>query len=226
MSYLKKAWNYIKAGDLKSLFRKIITVLDNNFYFTRVWIEDRILGGISINKTKPSKYSECGAYATQSTNYCWLDKIFGDFPLPKDSVFVDVGCGEGRVLTYLYMRGFRGKMIGIELDPDVAETARLRTQKCSNIQIYNRNVLDAREIIQEATAFYLFNPFNEEILKDFIQLIEESCNHPVYLYYSNDLYRRVLDKRNHWFILRRNAVKGPTSGDRRYTLYFYHPDKE
>lgn len=226
MFYLRKAWKYIKAGNFKALFTGICQLLRRTAYYIRAWIEDWLIGGVSVNQKKPTKFAEIGAYDTQSTDYCWLDKIFSEFPLPKDSVFVDVGCGEGRVLTYLYMRGFRGKMTGIELDPDVAETAKKRTRKCPNIHIHQGNVLDCGDVIRDATAFYLFNPFDETLLTAFIELLEQVCDHPVYLYYSNDRYRCVLDRRKHWFILRRNVVSGPTIGSWRYTLYRYRPDKE
>lgn len=226
MRYLKKVWKYLKTGDFKTLFSRTNHVLRRAAYHIRAWIEDCLIGGISINKKKPSKFTDIGAYDTQSTDYCWLDQIFSEFPLPKDSVFVDVGCGEGRVLTYLYLRGFRGKMIGIELDPEIAQTAQKRTRKCANIQICQGNVLECGDIIRDATAFYLFNPFDEEVLTAFIKLIEKVCDHPVYLYYSNDRYRSVLDRRKHWFILRRYIVKGPTIGKWRYTLYRYRPDME
>ncbi len=226
MFYLKKVWKYIKSGDFKTLFTITFRVIRKFFYRTRARFEDCLIGGISVNQKKPTKFSDIGAYDTQSTDYCWLDKIFSEFPLPKDSVFVDVGCGEGRVLTYLYIRGFRGKMTGIELDPEIAETAKKRTRKCPNIHIHQGNVLDCGEVIRDATVFYLFNPFDEKVLTDFIKLIEEVCDHPVYLYYSNDRYHNVLDRRIHWFILRRNVVSGPTVGKWRYTLYRYRPDKE
>lgn len=224
MSKIKKAMALVKAGDWKTLLRKGLRFLEKPGYRIRARIEDWRIGGISIDKRKPSRYEELGAYATQSTDYCWLDQIFKSFPLRETDVFVDVGCGEGRVLTYLYLRGFRGAMTGIELDADVAETARRRTEKCANIQIHCGNVLECGELLKQATAVYLFNPFNESVLSQFVALIEETCDHPVKVYYCNDIHRQLLDKREDWYILRRNLVHSPVTHNRYYTVYGYKPE--
>lgn len=225
MSKLKKAFALIKAGDFKTFFRKISVILRKYLYRIRARIEDWRIGRISINKRIPSKFIEKGSYATESTDYRWLDKIFRSLPLSEDAVFVDVGCGEGRVLTYLYLRGFRSSLIGVELDSDVANTAKARTAKCQNIEVHCANILESREIIAKANVFFLANPFNEEIFVQFIQKVEEYCDHPVRLYYCHDLYRRQLDKRENWYILRRDAMIVPGVPSRYYTVYKFIPEE-
>ena len=226
MRYFKEALVLLKNGQIKVLLRKIKSAICNCSYFLRAQWEDRKYGGKSINAKIPSRFSDTGAYAVQSTNYIWLDKIFQSLPLKKDAIFVDVGCGEGRVLTYLYSRGFRNKMTGIELDPDVAETARRRTARCANINVLDVNVLDAGAVFEDATAVYLFNPFNEQVFTAFVELLECTCKHPLTFYYSNDLYRRVLDKRENWRILRRDILRAPGCPTRYYTIYRYKPEEK
>lgn len=226
MGYIKEALALLKKGKLKSLLRKVKLLFQKCSYLLRVQWEDRKFGGITVNTRKPSRFPEAGAYATQSTHYIWLDKIFQSMPLKKDAVFVDIGCGEGRVLTYLYNRGFRGKMTGIELDPDVAETARQRTARCPNITVLNINALESAAVLEDATVVYLFNPFNEEILSSFVELLERTAKHPVVVYYCNDLYRKVLDKRENWQILRRDILRVPNYPTRNYTVYGYKPEEK
>ena len=226
MRYIKSVFVLLKNGQIKALLSKVKSVLFRWVYWLRAQWEDRKYGGVSINSTIPTRFADSGAKSTQSTNYIWLDKMFQSLPLKQDAVFVDVGCGEGRVLTYLYNKGFRGKMTGIELDPDVAETARHRTERCANITVLNVNVLEAGSVFEDATAVYLFNPFNEEVLTAFVALLERTCKHPVILYYSNDLYRRILDKRDNWHILRRNVLKVPGLPTRYYTIYRFVPEEK
>lgn len=226
MRYIKSVFVLLKNGQIKLLLSKVKSVLFRWVYWLRAQWEDRKLGGISIDIRKPSRFSETGAYATQSTNYIWLDKMFQSLPLKQDAVFVDVGCGEGRVLTYLYNKGFRGKMTGIELDPDVAETARQRTARCANITVLNINALESAAVLEDATVVYLFNPFNEEVLTAFVELLERTCKHSVVVYYSNDLYRRILDKRENWYILRRDVLRAPGYPTRYYTIYGYKPEEK
>lgn len=206
------------------IFAKMSVLIRQTIYKSRARFEDWQIGKVSLGRTIPSKYRQIGAYATQSTDYRCLDQIFRALPLQKDDVFVDVGCGEGRVLTYLYLRKFRGTLMGIELDPDIAEIARSRTEKCPNIEIHCGNVLESREIIAKTTVFYLFNPFNDSVLSEFIQAIEDNCDHPVRLYYCNDLYRKRIDKREKWNILRRNVILRPGLHPMYYTIYVFSPN--
>lgn len=225
MQYMKKGLTLLKKGDLKTLARGAFRILCRKLYLIWARIEDWRIGGVSLSGWKLSRFPETGAYGTESTDYRWMNQIFKSYPLREDAVFVDVGCGEGRVLTYLYLRGFRGKMTGIELDPEIAETARQRTKTCPNIQIRQGNVLECGDILQDATALYLFNPFNETVLKGFVDLIEAVCDHPLFLYYSHDRHRQVLDKRENWYILRRNVVKSYYHPNTTYTIYYYRPNR-
>ncbi len=218
---LKKAFNYISKGDFSGLFRKIRTVIYKKYFTLLERHKDKKIGGIYLNGIKESKYKENGAYATQSTDYRCLKAIFKAFPLKENDVFVDVGCGEGRVLTYLYMQKFNGRLIGVELDSDVAATAKMRTKDCSNIEIFSKSILECEDIIKKATVFYLFNPFNGEILLQFVKKIEEVCEHPILLYYCNDLHKKQIDGRQGWSILQRKMIARRAASKMPYTVYSF-----
>ena len=212
MASLKILLNKFKIGIIKLL------------YSIRARIEDWRLGRISVEKKIQSKYKDLGANASHSTDYRLLDRVFKTYPLKKDDMFIDVGCGEGRVLTYLYLRRVRNKLIGIELDADVAETARKRTIKCNNIEVLCANILDCSELVKTATAFYIFNPFDETVLIPFIEMIEENCKHKVTLYYLNDVPRKFLDKRDNWVIVRRDLVTRPGELPFYFSVYRFLPN--
>lgn len=223
-SAVGRALNMLKKCEFKYLFIKILNRAKKACYSIRARFEDWLLGGVSVEQTIPTRFEETGAKCTQSTDYRLLDRAFKTYPLKEKDVFVDVGCGEGRVLTYLYLRGFRNKMIGIELDPDVTETAKKRTAKCDNIEVLCANVLDCGEIIKEVTAIYLFNPFDEKVMSPFIEMIERNCDHDIILYYLNDRHRTLLDKRDNWKILRRDIVHRPCDLSFPYSIYKYHTE--
>ena len=140
-------------------------------------------------------------------------------PLRPDDVFIDVGCGEGRVLTYLHEKGFRGRAIGIELDEDVAMTARQRTATCENIFIHCGNVLEQGELFRDVTAVYLFNPFSRFVFRAFINLLESVCEKSVRLYYLNNLYVSELEGHDRWTCLIKGEVKRPGCRPMRYTVH-------
>ncbi len=224
MRNIKKILYKIKHKVIKIFSNKIYRPFVKKMYKIYARIMDWRIGRISVDKLKQSKYENLGAKATESTNYTWPKMIFSCFPLKKDDVFIDVGCGEGRVLTYLYLKKHRNKMIGIELDEEIAQIAKNRTKKCKNIKIVQGNVLEQSELFKDATAVYLFNPFEEDVLLAFVEMIEKTVDHQLIMYYSNDLHRKVLDKRENWYILRRNIIDIISTPKRNYTIYGYRPD--
>ncbi len=226
MNIIKKTISILKNEGIKSFLLRSIGYFLRKLYKIYARIMDFRIGKVSVDKKKQSRYKDIGAYATESTNYIWLKKLFSSYPLKPDDVFIDVGCGEGRVLTYLYLKKFRNKMTGIELDEEIAQIAKQRTKKCDNIHICQGNVLEKGEVFKDATAVYLFNPFNAEILSSFIEMIEENVDHRLTLYYANDIHRKVLDKREKWYIIRRNIIKNMITPKRAYSIYLYWPDKE
>ena len=214
----------LKNGEVKKVGYLIWVHLYRILYKIRAMFEDLRLGGVSLERTIPSQFAECGSKPTQSTDYRILDNVFKAYPLKSEDYFVDVGCGEGRVLSYLYLRGFRNKIVGVEIDPDVAQTAKSRTMKCKNIEVFCANVLDNPDLIKSATAIFIFNPFNEQILVPFIKMIETHCDHNVMLYYLCDIHRKCWNLRAKWEILCRDHVIIPGNSPFYYSIYMYSPD--
>lgn len=214
------------TSKVKKFIRQIITSIRRYCYKIRTWYEDRRIGGVSLERTISSKYTELSANPTQSTDYRLLDHVFKTYPIKQDDVIVDIGCGEGRILSYLYLRGFRNnKMVGVELDPEVSEIAKMRHEKCTNIEVRCANALECSDIISNATVILMSNPFGEEIVRQFIDMLEKCCNHDVKVYYFYDYNsRHILDRREHWNILRRGVIKRPEMLTCVYTVYKYTPD--
>lgn len=192
-------------------------------YSLRARWEDWRMGKTSMEEIRPSRFRAQGAEATQSSDYRCLDALLKQLRLTKEDIFIDVGCGEGRVLTYLYLRRFKGKLIGVELDPDVAQRARLRTEHCPNIEIRCANILEARELVQQATVFYLFNPFNGKIFSKFVALLEKECSKPIRLAYLFDYYGAYLDGRPGWEKNWEGAIHRRGSEDAHGSIYVFCP---
>lgn len=205
----KKGWGLLKAGSFREIKRKLGVRLSHSRYTRRAVREDKKLSGISANHWTSSRFADQGAYDVQSSDYRCLKAVFDAVPLREDEVFVDLGCGEGRVLTYLYQQGFRGSLTGIELDPEAAGVAARRTAVCENVRVLQGNVLDQGEVFSRATVVYLFNPFDQTVLRQFLDLLERVHTKPVRLYYLNDLYASELEQRKGWTCLHRGTVSRP-----------------
>lgn len=87
---------------------------------------------------------------------------------PRDAVFVDFGCGKGRVLLMAAAYGFR-RVVGIEFAPELCEVAR------ANVAAFGRRrAIGPVEIVEgdvcnylmkgDENIFYYFHPFDAEIM--------------------------------------------------------------
>lgn len=217
----------LKKGDIKGIWNRISTKYRKIRYDIRARAEDRKIGGTTLERTLPSKYSDLGANPTQSTDYRLLDEAFETYPIKKDDVIVDIGCGEGRILSYLYLRGYKNtKMIGVELDKEVTEIAKKRLAKCNNIEVLCANALDCSDILSNATVIIMSNPFGADVVKQFVDVLERCCNHDVKIYYFYDYNsRHILDRREYWNIMRRGVIKRPEMLTCVYTIYKYTPEE-
>ena len=117
--------------------------------------------------------------------------------LPSDIVFV-IGCGRGRAVCHFARRQVH-KVIGIELDSSLCEDAHsnalsLRGRRAC-IEIRHGDA--AVEDVGEGTVFFLFNPFGEQTLRDFLRNIESShARSPerLVIVYANPRYAHVFQE--------------------------------
>jgi SAM-dependent methyltransferase len=128
-------------------------------------------GGKILRGSKKSPFSHLGAYPTANSDYLALSKLFQKVKIKDTDVIVDIGCGKGRVFNYLLSLKIRNKMIGVELDQQIAEETKNRLKKYKNIKIIHGDILE--NIPYDATIFYMFNPFDENIMYNFKKQIEE-----------------------------------------------------
>jgi ubiquinone/menaquinone biosynthesis C-methylase UbiE len=125
-----------------------------------------------------------GANDVYHTKYTVLPKIFRLVKISKADVLVDVGCGKGRVISYWLSRHYRNKMIGLELDEQVAAKTRKQLSRWKNVTIISGNAI--QNLPNDGTIFYFYNPFSKEIVEQFENKIAEmNKNKPITIIYYN-----------------------------------------
>jgi SAM-dependent methyltransferase len=130
-----------------------------------------------------------------------LTRLLRKLDLPQSGVFVDIGCGKGRVLMIAAEYGF-SRVVGLEYSHDLCETARRNLsafqrsiKRTLNVQIVETDVVDY-EIRPDENVFFMFNPFDSEILELILGKVEQSvAAHPrdVWLIYLYPEFRRTID---------------------------------
>jgi SAM-dependent methyltransferase len=107
------------------------------------------------------------------TPWLTLKRVLSQHELREDDVFIDFGCGKGRVVFQAAMYPFR-RVIGVELVPDLADIARdnirraLPKLRCKHVEIVTADVVNY-EVPDDVTFVYFFDPFHGEIFSAVVQ---------------------------------------------------------
>jgi precorrin-6B methylase 2 len=125
--------------------------------------------------TEAAKHKDSIIY--QGANYWNIRRIIHALQPKKDDVFYDVGCGKGRCLCMLARLPLR-RVVGIELDPALVETARRNARQLRG----RRTPIDVQ--CQDAatadypagTIYFFYWPFGPETMRDVLKSIERSLN--------------------------------------------------
>ncbi len=178
----------------------------------------------------PTPFAEShGATGSQSAPYLGLDKILKDLVLTRDDSFIDIGCGKGRVISYMVSRGFPCKLTGIEINPDVSEVARKWTSRFPNIEIIEGDAFGLD--YNDYTVLFMYRPMEEFTFKMFVELLESTLTHDIRFYYYVDAQSGYyLNDRPGWKLIKREEmffVRGLYihKEPQRYSEWVYSPDK-
>lgn len=146
-------------------------------------------------------------YPVQSLSYRVLRCLAKVIEIHKGDVFVDVGCGWGRLIGYLRRKGLGGKeTFGIEINSSAANFSKLVFKHDPHVHICCANAVKC--YVPYATVLLLFNPFGETVLEEFLDMIESHYHHNIRLYYLHAVHENVFNKRkSRWKLRKRQLLK-------------------
>lgn len=145
---------------------------------------DRSICGRSLAGPEKTRLAERGAHDPTPTPYFVLQQLFAYYSFNERSHLLDVGCNTGRVLAHFLREGYPGKATGVELDEELAQVAQEWTRIHPKLRVLQGDVLDLD--LGEYTDFYLFNPFDSEVLVKFICSVEAQVQKPCTLVHMSD----------------------------------------
>src|SRR5262249_17219332 len=127
--------------------------------------------GKPLGGTIRTKYAHLGANDVGNADYEDLALLFRDVPVEPDDAIVDVGSGKGRSITWSLERYPGNRIVGIELAPDICADTAKRLRKYERVTI---ECGDATAMLPgDGTVFYLFNPFDESVMRRYAQTMLE-----------------------------------------------------
>lgn len=163
ISYMRRAVN-------RAIERGPVDMVRYSFHVAKnavasAYIDLRYGGAISKDKLHVNK-DRPGYNTLMHTEWRVLKAIFDQIKIKPDDVLVDVGCGDGRVINYWLSRGLANRIVGIEIDEDVAAATARRYVKHPRVSIIHG---DAANADTGGTVFYVYNSFVGEPLKRFAE---------------------------------------------------------
>lgn len=157
----------------------------------------RILGSTDDICHPPQDTSaHADAQGYQPTRYWQLERMTAALGLNESDVFVDLGCGKGRVVCYIALNRLR-KVVGVELRRDLAAVAADNVRRLAPptpVEIVCRDVADFRS--PDGTVFYMFNPFGRRTVEAVAANIRASWEdrpRPIRIVYNNSVHGACLD---------------------------------
>jgi SAM-dependent methyltransferase len=168
---------------------KPLVKMHNMVWECRLGIHSR--GIVFTRKQMDNKH-----YATSP--YSFIMQILRSLNMVPSDVFVDIGCGKGRVLCCASRFEIK-KAIGVEVDNDLYRIARDNTRKArgkkSTIKIIHASAVDFDFRI--GTIYYLFDAYGKSSLSITLAKMKESLlQHPrrFRIVYVNPVHEAILSK--------------------------------
>jgi SAM-dependent methyltransferase len=182
-------------GWLASVLASVRTRLRGMTWAARNLATDLRFGG-SLAGSIASRHRTAGASDVVNSQYSVLPHIFAGRIEPND-VLVDVGCGKGRVINWWLSQGLSNRIVGIELDADVAAATARRLRKFPNVTIVNADATTA--VPDDATLLYLYSPFGAEAMERLKRnLAARFAGRRIQLLYWNPEFVDVFEDDPHW----------------------------
>lgn len=125
-----------------------------------------------------------GAHEPTPTPYWILDDLLGGLSFERTDHLLDVGCGAGRVLAYAAATQLPCRVTGVELDGRLAARAASWTRGRDGLEVIAGSALDIP--LGAYTHFYLFNPFDQVLLVEFLDRLEAQVRRSITLVHMSD----------------------------------------
>jgi SAM-dependent methyltransferase len=179
-------------------------------------VVDLRYGGF-LGGNRASRYRDRGALDAVNSDYGALAAMFDGLIRPGD-VLVDVGCGRGRVLNY-WLGHYPGqRVIGLELDEQLAAETRARLRRFPNLEIIAGDALE--NLPRDAGLLFLYNPFEEPVVRRFAARCLEvyAGRKELRIVYYNPLFLNVFKEDPRWIVDERTLTLPWNARVERYSL--------
>jgi hypothetical protein len=133
--------------------------------------------GIVTSEDDPENGSPTEYQPYVAAPYACLDTAFAAAGVGSGDVFLDYGCGRGRVVAVAATLPF-ARVIGIEMRPELSAAAErnvrtVRGRRCGASEVVTGDAT-AYVVPDDVTVAFLFNPFTRDVLRATCERLRES----------------------------------------------------
>jgi SAM-dependent methyltransferase len=155
-------------------------------------------GADELKKLKKKGIDISHATMYMPVSYQLLEETLDQINSDNKKHFFDIGCGKGRAMCVAAHFGFN-KISGVDFSKEFCDDAisNLLITK-QKIPAINYSVIEAdaavTNIPDDVDCIFLFNPFDEEIMKKVLEHIKSSINNKprvLNIIYANPLYKKL-----------------------------------
>jgi SAM-dependent methyltransferase len=130
--------------------------------------------------------------------YAAIRRIEREVPMGKDDVFVDIGCGKGRIVCMVARRQLKS-CLGIEFMPELAAASRRNaiTVRGRRTPIEIREADAATIDYAGGTVFFLYNSFGATMMRRVLEAIQTSIvaqPRAIRIIYANPMEEHVFQQ--------------------------------
>ena len=155
-------------------------------------------GADELKKLKAGGIDISHATIYMPASYHLLENIFKQIPGSPRKHFIDIGCGKGRALCVAAYSAFT-KISGVDFSKEMCDAAErnlsITRKKIPGIIFFIKNENAALyKIPDDADCIFLFNPFDETVMRDVASNIAESMEkkpRQMHIIYANPLYKNL-----------------------------------
>ena len=165
------------------------------------------VGALDIASNKVEHSNRYEAVAPEA-----FHAIMRDLPIAHEEfIFIDIGAGKGRALLLAAKFPFQ-QIVGVDISERLTQIAlnniRLfsdETQQCHEIRVICKDAA-SYELPLSKTVLYLYNPFDEHVMKTVLTNIERSlnaCPRKIYVAYQQYLHRSLWDRSDYFQLIKK-----------------------
>lgn len=211
----------LSRGPVRS-FQSMLSAAEDKVFDYRYGLETSEV--VEVEQLDINEEQKESSVRYKPTRVRYFNKLMQSLSLPKNCVFVDIGCGKGRIMLLAAKYGF-SHVVGLEISSRLSEVARNNLiafhrhhPDLSPTTVICENVLNHRLEGNEG-VFFLFWPFDRSVTISFLDAVRDSVEkfpRDVWLVFNEFQFSDLLINDDHF-----KRVHAVTYGAAEFEVYRY-----